>query len=119
MKRNERLESQVRLEHILKSISDIERYVYNKTSEIFCEDSLLNNAVLFQFSIVGEAIIHVEREILNQYAYPWHKVRSFRNLIAHEYFNIKLNAVWKIIEDDLPELKKTVQTILENEFHNP
>ena len=66
--------------------------------------------------MIGEAIIHVEDEKLDKYDYPWHKVRSFRNIIAHKYFNIKLAAVWAIIQNDLPELKKVVEQILENEF---
>ena len=53
---------------------------------------------------------------LDKYIYPWYKVKSFRNMIAHEYFNIKLPAVWHIIEKDLQELKGVIQTILNNEF---
>ena len=77
---------------------------------------MLHNAVMMQFIIIGEAIIHVENEKLEKYNYPWYKVRSFRNMIAHEYFNIKLPAVWKIIENDLPKLKEVVERILEKEF---
>ena len=66
--------------------------------------------------MIGEAIDHVEDVKLNKYDYHWHKVRSFRNLIAHEYFNIKLTAVWEIIENDLPELLKVVNQIIANEF---
>jgi uncharacterized protein with HEPN domain len=38
--------------------------------------------------------------------------RAFQNLISHEYFNIKLDAVWDIIENDLPELKEVIATII-------
>ena len=37
-------------------------------------------------------------------------------MIAHEYFNIKLPAVWQIIENDLQKLKELIETILEKEF---
>jgi uncharacterized protein with HEPN domain len=67
---------------------------------------------LFQFSVIGEAIIHIESSILDKYDYPWHKVRSFRNLISHEYFNIKLEAVWELIIADLPELKQVIKNML-------
>ena len=71
---------------------------------------------MFQFSVIGEAVIHVETSLLDIYEYPWHKVRAFRNLISHEYFNIKLDAVWDIIANDLPGLKQIIETILNNEF---
>jgi len=110
------IESQKSLEHIEESISEIEKFVEDIDFKIFCENDMLNNAVLLKFIIIGEAIIHVEKEKLDKYDYAWYKVRSFRNMIAHEYFNIKLSAVWEIIQRDLPELKITVQTILEKEF---
>ncbi len=66
--------------------------------------------------MIGEAISHVENDKLGKYDYPWYKVRSFRNLIAHEYFNIKRTAVWQIIQADLSELKEIIQRMLKNEF---
>jgi len=110
------IESRERLKHIEKAISDIQRFVNKETIESFCENSMVHDAVLFQFMVMGEAINHVENEKLDKYAYPWYKVRSFRNMIAHEYFNVKLKAVWSIIEFDLPQLKKVVQRMLKNEF---
>ncbi len=47
------------------------------------------------------------------------KVKSIRNLISHEYFNIKMEAVRQIIQTDLPELKNVIQSILKNEFGQP
>lgn len=76
----------------------------------------MQDAVLFQLTVIGEAIQHVEDEILMKYDYPWYKVRSFRNLIAHEYFNIKMSAVWQIIEKDLSGLKEQLLIILAKEF---
>lgn len=116
MKKNEHIESRERLEHILLAIRAIEEYTDGKTEEIFTRDVILNNAVLFQFSVIGEAIKHVEKEKLEKYEYPWYRVSSFRNLIAHEYFNIKLSAVWNIIENELPGLKSTIKLILTKEF---
>jgi len=75
-------------------------------------NEILSSAVLFQFSVIGEAIIHIESSILDKYDYPWHKVRSFRNLISHEYFNIELEAVWEIIIADLSELKQVIKNML-------
>ena len=109
-------ESQKRLQHILEAIYTIEGYGKDVDDSRFVSDTMLHDAVLFQFTVIGEAIMHIENDILDRYSYPWYKVRSFRNLIAHEYFNIKLIAVWVIIESDLPLLKKTIIKILEIEF---
>ncbi|MEI8114454.1 MAG: HepT-like ribonuclease domain-containing protein [Bacteroidia bacterium] len=116
MKKDDHVESFKRLQHILEAIAEIQKYVQDQSLTSFCQSGLIHDAVLYQFSVIGEAIIHVEDEKLNMYDYPWHKVRSFRNMIAHEYFNVKLIAVWAIIQNDLPELNKVVEQILDNEF---
>jgi uncharacterized protein with HEPN domain len=116
MRKDARLESLKRLQHIEKAIEVIKKYAANENVETFCEKSLIHDAVLFQFSVIGEAINHVENEMLEKYDYPWHKVRSFRNLIAHEYFNIKLPSVWQIILSALEGLKDIIQNIINNEF---
>ena len=116
MKKDTHLESFKRLQHIEKAIDTIKRYTESENVETFCEKSLIHDAVLFQFSVIGEAINHIEYEILEKYDYPWHKVRSFRNLIAHEYFNIKLSSVWQTIHADLPGLNDTIHSIIKNEF---
>lgn len=105
-----------RLTHILNAINAIETFTSKVNASDFAEDKVLSSAILFQFSVIGEAVIHIETSILEQYDYPWYKVRSFRNLISHEYFNIKLEAVWEIIENDLSEFKQLIETILESEF---
>lgn len=111
--RNSHVESLERLRHIKSAIESIEKYVGLESCSSFCENDILHDAVLHQFMIIGEAIQHVGSEKLEQYQYPWYKVRSFRNFIAHEYFNIKMVAVWQIIEKDLPELKKVIALIIE------
>jgi uncharacterized protein with HEPN domain len=110
------LESLMRLQHIAEAIAKIQKFVGGNTMGSFCGSDLIHDAVLFQFTVIGEAINFVENEKLEKYDYPWYKVRSFRNFIAHEYFNIKLSAVWLIIENDLPELQTVIAEILKNEY---
>ncbi|MCK5136405.1 MAG: DUF86 domain-containing protein [Bacteroidales bacterium] len=114
--RNQRVDSYERLAHIQKAINMIEAFSRDINKEAFLNNQLIVSAVLFQFSVIGEALIHVEEDLLSKYEYPWHKVRAFRNLISHVYFQIKLEAVWNIIVKDLPELKQRIETILKNEF---
>ena len=43
---------------------------------------------------------------------------AFRNILVDEYFRIDLQAVWKIVNRDLANLKNQVETILEKEQQN-
>ncbi len=105
-----------RLFHVQKAIVEIEIFTHSSSLNDFLNNSFLSSAVLYQFSVIGEAIIHVDPFLLEKYKYPWFKVRSFRNLISHEYFNIKLDAVWEIVQKDLPKLKEVIEIILKEEF---
>ena len=109
-------ESREKLQHIERAIQAINQYTADENSNTFSTKSMLHDAVLLQFVIIGEAIVNVESELLNKYKYPWYKVKSFRNMIAHEYFNIKLSAVWLIIKTDLPALNQVIKQMLKNEF---
>jgi uncharacterized protein with HEPN domain len=116
MKKNDHLESQQRLQHIVAAIDKIEEFGAENSFESFSKSALVQSAILFQFLIIGEAINHVEVSKLEKYSYPWYKVRSFRNFIAHEYFQIKHEAVWNIIIDELPGLKIAIEEVLQKEF---
>lgn len=114
--RDSRITGKERLEHIIQAINEIETFTKDETRESYLNDVVLINATLFQFAVIGEAIIYVENDILEKYAYPWHKVRSFRNFILHEYHAIEYRIVWEAIKKDLPELKIVIQTMLKEEF---
>lgn len=101
---------------MIEAIDKIERYTSDLSFEEFSSDSKCNEAVLFQLSVIGEAIIHVDSEILERYSYPWHVVRAQRNVIAHEYFGIKMDKIWSVVLNDLPGLKAIINKILKNEF---
>jgi uncharacterized protein with HEPN domain len=104
-----------RLEHIQSAIERIKSYTASMSEADFLNSYLVQDAVLYQFSIIGEAIAHVNDELLSKYDYPWYAVRAFRNYIAHEYFGINLNKIWVTIEINLPELEHIVKQILRYE----
>lgn len=37
---------------------------------------------------------------------------GFRNILVHEYLGVSLEGVWAIVEDELPRLRRTVQSML-------
>ena len=45
--------------HIQKAINEIEAFTSNVSKKDFLANHLLSSAVLFQFSVIGEAVIHI------------------------------------------------------------
>lgn len=46
---------------------------------------------------------------------PWKNISAFRNVVVHDYLGIDLEIIWDILEMDIPVLKKSVKTMLDNE----
>ena len=104
-----------RVAHILEAIRLIKEFVDGMSEKTFSRDVKVQSAVQYQFLIIGEAIRHIDDELLNKYDYPWHIPRSFRNFIIHVYHGIKTERIYYATRD-LDELENQMLSILENEF---
>lgn len=92
--------------HILSSISRIEQYTQDITEEEFYSNFLIQDAVIRNIQVIGEASKKFEEEFRESNAHiPWRKIGAMRNKIIHEYFGIDLPAVWQVITVDLMILK--------------
>ena len=98
---------------ILDSGNAIIEYVKDLTYEEFLTDRKTYSAAIREFEIIGEAIGKLPDELKqNRSDIEWQDIKDFRNLLAHEYFGVDLEIVWKIIEDDLPALMDAVKGFL-------
>jgi len=109
MKRNEI----VYLRHILDAIEQIEKYLRGVSVERFLRTRLLQDGVVRQLEIVGEASRNLSPEFRQSYStVPWDQIIGLRNRMIHAYFNVDPQIVWEITQGDLPALKRQVKHIL-------
>jgi uncharacterized protein with HEPN domain len=105
------------LAHIVDAILRIEQYTKNVDEAAFLSSTLIQDAVLRNIEIIGEASHSVEvrySEFAKDHAHvPWGVAYATRNVIAHGYFKVDLLLVWKMIHIDLPPLYQQVQQLLE------
>ena len=103
---------------MLEAISRIGRYTEDLTESAFLEDEMVQDAVIRNLEIIGEAARNVERDSPDFAArhsdIPWTLIYTMRNRAAHGYFSVDLEIVWKTIHQDLPDLAMKIGTLLDD-----
>jgi len=106
------------LKHILDAISRIERYVEDIDLVSFVENELIQDAVIRNLEVIGEASRNIEKhypEYAKKHAaLPLSSAYEMRNSLAHGYFKIDFEIVWKTIERDLPEFELLIESLSNN-----
>lgn len=102
------------LGHISEAINKILEYSLNVEYKDFKDNSILQDAIIRQFAIIGEAANNIDGPYRESHPeIPWRKMTDLRNVLIHEYFGVNMDIVWKTIQDDLPELEKQISDLLE------
>ncbi|MEW6287984.1 MAG: DUF86 domain-containing protein [Chloroflexota bacterium] len=98
---------------ILDAIKRIESYLRGVKKEEFLDNHMMQDAVMHQIEIIGEASNNVSDEFQEKHPeLPWMEMRAIRNKIVHDYREINLNVIWDTAKNDLPLLKKQVRKLL-------
>lgn len=103
----------VYLQHILDAISKIETYLDGIDRQTFSERSLIQDGVIRQTEIIGEAVRRLSHDLRDRYSQiPWQDIAGMRDKLIHDYFGVDLETVWLTALEDLPILKAQVTQIL-------
>jgi len=96
------------LGHILEAIERIQHYVDGMDEVGFLNSKLVQDAVIRNLEVIGEAsrnIEHVHPEFAAAHPeLPLALANDMRNALAHGYFKVDLEIVWKTIQSNLPDL---------------
>ncbi len=102
-----------RLLDILEAIERIEKYA-SRGRQAFERDELIQNWMVNHIAMIGEACRALPDEFQAHYAeVAWVDIIAMRNILVHHYFGIDRDAVWSVVERDIPELKLNILAILD------
>jgi len=103
------------LNHILEAIERIEEYVSELDEMAFLGNKLVQDAVIRNFEVIGEASNNIEKRFPEFVAahpeLPLTSAYQMRNAVAHGYFQVDFEILWKTIQRDLPGLHTKVEEI--------
>lgn len=106
----------VYLKHIIDAINQIQDYVRKVGYKEFSSNRMIQDAVIREIEIIGEATKNLPAQIREKYpAVTWKEMAGMRDKLIHSYFGVDLDAVWDTVNEDLPSLKKKIKEIIELE----
>ena len=98
----------VLLEHMLDCVNRINEYTgYQKGR--FDSARLVQDAVIRNLQVLAESSQRLSADLkASEMQIPWRELSGFRNVIVHDYLGIDLDAVWLVVEQDLPPLSEAL-----------
>ena len=101
--------------NMLDAIDKILRYSNKfESADDFYNDTISFDASMMNFIVIGEMADKLSEIFISETStsIDWHKVKGFRNIIAHNYFGIDAEEVWQIINTNLPNLKSDLEILM-------
>lgn len=105
-------DDQVYLAHIKDALQQISTYTDGMDTNAFLANRMVQDAVIRQFEIVGEATKKLSESFRERFPFiPWKDLAGFRDKLIHQYFGVDLATVWQSVVDDVPALLNELEKI--------
>ena len=102
------------LRHILDSVGRIEENTC-AGRETFLSTHTLQDAVLRNLQTLSESAKRLSDSLKTSHPeIEWRRITAFRNILVHDYLGIDLDRIWRIVQYDVPQLKRAVIALLES-----
>ena len=106
------VEASKKLKLYAANFSNFEDFYYSN-------DQLEFNACLNQLAQIGEQAKKLSTTLTQKYhSISWSTIKGFRNRIIHEYIGIDTENVFKVIQNDVPDLFNQIILIISAELMN-
>jgi uncharacterized protein with HEPN domain len=97
---------------ILKTAQDVVRLSAGMSFETFRADELAQQGMMRLVQTIGEAARCVSSEFKDLHPeVPWGDLVGWRNRLVHEYFRVRLRAVWRAVTVEVPSLVPLIEPL--------
>jgi len=100
------------IEHIFDCIRKIKEYTSNLSKNEFVTNELVQDAVIRNIEIIGEATKKVSNDLKRAHnEIPWKEMAGMRDKLVHDYMGVDIDVVWKTIKTDIHMLDEMIREI--------
>jgi len=101
---------------MIESINKIFSYTKNFNYDKFYTNSLVQDAVIKNFEVVGEAAYHITSELKDEYDnIEWKKIQGLRHVLVHDYYKVNPKILWNTKDEELHDLLTDLEKLIEEE----
>ena len=105
-----------RIGHMIESINKIFDYTEDLSYEEFHKNELVQDAVIKNFEVIGEAAYHVSPELKDRYInIEWKKIQGLRHVLVHDYYKINIEILWNTRDKYLHNLLVDLDELIDQE----
>ena len=98
---------------MVEAIKKIQEFTVGITEDDYSENELLQSAVERKLEILGEAARRISIEFQAEHPeIDWRNMIGLRNVIAHQYDQIRQDMIWRIVQNVLPNLLNLLEPLL-------
>jgi len=98
---------------MLDAAREIDKFIAGVSLQAYENDRKLQLAVERLLEIMGEAARRVSHDCRSEYGdVPWVRIVGLRNVLTHEYGEIRNDIVWRVAAQRIPEILDAIEEIL-------
>ena len=99
---------------MMEAIDNIESFTEGVPSyDAFAANKILCHAVTYNLQCIGENVYKLSNGFREEHpTVDWEAIEGLRHVLVHNYYQVNLEMVWLIIEQDLPKLKAFLKSIV-------
>jgi len=104
---------------MLDAAKAVREFVRGKTFGDYIKDRMLRGAVERHVEIIGEAARRVSDGLKEAHLeVPWRSIVGQRNILAHEYGEVRHETIWNVATRELPGLVAALEAMLPDEVED-
>ena len=104
----------VYVRHMLDAIARLQRHIDDVEWEGFESSEVIQDAVIRQLEILGEAAGRISRETCARFSdIPWPQITGLRHRLIHDYLGVDLRMIWNVASAEVEKISGPLQFVLD------